>query len=67
MRKDTQPLANWAEGKPLGVTLPAIHATSSTEDVRQFLHQRRTLTGILLAGLLSMRPSGCVSTARPSC
>ena len=46
MRKDTQSQANWAKGKPLGVTLPAILAASSTEDVRQFLHQRRTHAGI---------------------
>ncbi len=46
MRMDTQLLATWAERKPLGVTLPAILAAASTEDVRQFLHQRRTHTGI---------------------
>ncbi|TWT97566.1 hypothetical protein Pla108_17180 [Botrimarina colliarenosi] len=46
MRKDTQRLAAWADGKPLGVTLPAILAASSTEEIRQFLHQRRTHSGI---------------------
>jgi hypothetical protein len=46
MRKDTQSLANWARDKPTGLSLPAILAASSTEDVRGFLCQRRTLTGI---------------------
>jgi hypothetical protein len=46
MRKDTQKLAAWAKDKPLGVTLPAILAASSTEDVRQFLHKRRSRKGI---------------------
>lgn len=46
MRRDTQSLAAWAEGKPLGVSLPAILAAASTDDVRQFLHQCRTRTGI---------------------
>lgn len=46
MRKDTQPLAAWADGKPLGVSLLAALAAASTEEVRQFLHQRRTHTGI---------------------
>jgi len=46
MRKETQELAAWANGKPLGVTLPAILMASSTEEVRQYLQQRRTQAGI---------------------